>query len=57
MDLKTNEIKYFSTLREVANWIYEVTGDCSYPGLHWSYKNKSIYKKRFAIELVKSRNF
>lgn len=53
IDLKTNNIKYFSTLREVANWINEVAGDCSYPGLHWSYKNKSPYKKRFVVELVK----
>nr|ATI20472.1 GIY-YIG endonuclease [Juglanconis juglandina] len=54
-DLKTNEIKYFSTLKEVANWINEVSGDCSYTGLHWSYKNKSLYKKRFAIELVNKK--
>lgn len=53
VDLKTNNIKYFSTLREVADWINKVTGDCRYAGLHWSYKNKSLYKKRFRVELVK----
>jgi hypothetical protein len=33
-DLSTNDIRYFRTLREVAKFIKDTTGDCSYPGLH-----------------------
>lgn len=51
-DLKTNEVKFFVTLKKAAEWIDSIIGECKYTGLHWSYKNKRPYKKRFGVELV-----
>jgi hypothetical protein len=33
-DLKTNESQLFVNLKEVAKWVKDSTGDCSYTGLH-----------------------
>lgn len=52
-DLSTNDIKYFGTLKEVSEYIKEITGNCAFTGLHWSFKNKKAYKKRFVVEKVK----
>lgn len=51
-DLKTNESQLFVNLKEVAKWVKDSTGDCSYTGLHWSYKNGKSYKKRFVMNKV-----
>ena len=52
LDLLTNEINYFGTLKDVTRFIVDKTGNCSYTGLDWSYKNKKAYKKRFMVEKV-----
>jgi hypothetical protein len=33
-DLSTNDIKYFRTLKEVSDYIKDITGNCTFPGLH-----------------------
>lgn len=52
-DLSTNDIKYFRTLKEVSEYIKDIAGICAFTGLHWSYKNKKAYRKRFVVEKVK----
>jgi hypothetical protein len=33
-DLSTNDIKYFGTLKEVSEYIKDITGNCAFTGLH-----------------------